>query len=107
DHSDTEVLLQAYRTWGHDFVNRLNGMWAFVIYDRRRRCLYASRDRFGKKPFYYVQRRGLFAFASELSALKAHSAIDCPISPIAVRKFFAYGYIPAPHSIFQGIWKLP
>src|ERR1041385_5036446 len=39
DHSDTEVLLQAYRTWGHDFVNRLNGMWAFVIYDRRRRCL--------------------------------------------------------------------
>jgi asparagine synthase (glutamine-hydrolysing) len=107
DHSDTEVLLQAYRTWGPECVNRLNGMWAFVIYDRRRRRLFASRDRFGKKPFYYLHRRGLFAFASELTALRAHSGVHCPISTMAVHKFFAYGYIPAPHSIFEGIWKLP
>jgi asparagine synthase (glutamine-hydrolysing) len=107
DHSDTEVLLHAYRIWGDGFVSRLNGMWAFVIYDRPRRRLFASRDRFGKKPFYYTHRRGLFAFASELTALSAHSAVRASISPEAMRKFFAYGYIPAPHSILQGVHKLP
>ena len=107
DHSDTEVLLHGYKIWGDGFVNRLNGMWAFVIYDRARRRLFASRDRFGKKPFYYTHRRGLFAFASELTALTAHRAIHTSISPLALRKFFAYGYIPAPHSIMQGIFKLP
>jgi len=107
DHSDTEVLLQGYRIWGDGFVNRLNGMWAFVIYDRPRRRLFASRDRFGKKPFYYTHRPGLFAFASELTALAAHSGVRASISPGALRKFFAYGYIPAPHSILQGVHKLP
>lgn len=107
DHSDTEVLLHAYRIWGDSFVSRLNGMWAFVIYDRPRRRLFASRDRFGKKPFYYAHRRGKFAFASELTALSAHSMVHASISPEAVRKFFAYGYIPAPHSILQGVFKLP
>ena len=86
DHSDTEVLLHAYRIWGDGFVSRLNGMWAFVIYDRPRRRLFASRDRFGKKPFYYTNRRGLFAFASELTALSAHSAVRASISPAAPRR---------------------
>ena len=107
DHSDTEVLLHAYRVWGDTFVDHLNGMWAFVIYDRLRRRLFASRDRFGKKPFYYTCRRGLFAFASELGALRAHRSIDSSVSSLALRKFFAYGYIPAPHSIVAGIQKLP
>ena len=107
DHSDTEVLLQGYRIWGDGFVNRLNGMWAFVIYDRARRRLFASRDRFGKKPFYYTHRRALFAFASELTALAAHRGVRSSISPQALRKFFAYGYIPAPHSILQDVFKLP
>lgn len=107
DHSDTEVLLHAYRFWGDRFVDRLNGMWAFVIYDRSRRRLFASRDRFGKKPFYYTHRPGLFAFASELTALGAHSAVRTSISPVALKKFFAYGYIPAPLSILEGIRKLP
>jgi asparagine synthase (glutamine-hydrolysing) len=107
DHSDTEVLLQGYRIWGDPFVDRLNGMWAFVIYDRPRRRLFASRDRFGKKPFYYLHRPGLFAFASELTALASHSAVRSSVSPVALRKFFAYGYIPAPHSILEGVRKLP
>jgi len=107
DHSDTEVLLHAYRHWGDGFVRRLNGMWSFAIYDRPRRRLFGSRDRFGKKPFYYLHRPGLFAFASELGALRAHGAIDCPISESALKKFFAYGYIPAPNSILEGIGKLP
>ena len=107
DHSDTEVLLHGYRIWGDEFVKRLNGMWAFAIYDRPRKRFFASRDRFGKKPLYYTHRPALFAFASELTALAAHSSVRPSISPQAMRKFFAYGYIPAPSSILQGIHKLP
>ncbi len=107
DHSDTEVLLHAYKLWGDAFVERLNGMWAFVIYDRARRRLFASRDRFGKKPFYYTERAGLFAFASELTALAAHPSVARIASRTALRKYFAYGYIPAPHSYLEGVSKLP
>ncbi|MGE5094455.1 MAG: asparagine synthase (glutamine-hydrolyzing) [Betaproteobacteria bacterium] len=107
DHSDTEVLLEAYRRWGDECVHRLNGMWAFVLYDVERRRLFGSRDRFGKKPLYYLDRPGLFAFASELTALTAHRAIAPAISPLAVKKYFAYGYIPAPHTIYEGVRKLP
>src|SRR5688572_29495976 len=64
DHSDTEVLLHGYRQWGEGLPGRLNGMWAFVIYDRRARRLFCSRDRFGKKPLYYATQGGVFAFAS-------------------------------------------
>ena len=71
------------------FVGRLNGMWAFVIYDRARRRLFASRDRFGKKPFYYAAQTDLFAFASELAALSSHPRVNRTVSPLAVRKFFA------------------
>jgi asparagine synthase (glutamine-hydrolysing) len=107
DHSDTEVLLHGYRIWGDAFVDRLNGMWAFVIYDRKRQRLFASRDRFGKKPFYYAHRPGFFAFSSELTSLTSHPAVPNRISQTALRKFFAYGYIPAPHSIVEGVRKLP
>ena len=107
DHSDTEVLLHAYRLWGDTFVERLNGMWAFVIYDRARRRLFASRDRFGKKPLYYTALPGLFAFASELSALAAHPRVSRSPSRMALKKYFAYGYIPAPNAYFDGAFKLP
>jgi len=107
DHSDTEVLLHAYRKWGDGFVERLNGMWAFVIYDRGRKRFFGSRDRFGKKPFYYFHENGVFGFASELSALVKHP--DCPreISTLSLKKYFAYCYIPAPRSIYERVWKLP
>jgi asparagine synthase (glutamine-hydrolysing) len=107
DHSDTEVLLHGYRQWGDGFVERLNGMWAFVIYDRERRRLLASRDRFGKKPLYYFQEKGTFGWASELSGLTQHP--DCPreISRLSLKKYFAYCYIPAPRSIYERVWKLP
>lgn len=107
DHSDTEVLLHAYREWGDDFVQRLNGMWAFVIYDRTRRRLFGSRDRFGKKPLYYFHEGGTFAWASELPALRRHP--ECPrnLDALSLRKYFAYCYIPAPRSIYERVWKLP
>jgi asparagine synthase (glutamine-hydrolysing) len=107
DHSDTEVLLHGYREWGEDLAPRLNGMWAFAVYDRRRRRLFLSRDRFGQKPLYWSHAGGTFAFASELSALVQHAS-PCPgISETGLRKYFAYGYIPAPHSIRRGVQKLP
>jgi asparagine synthase (glutamine-hydrolysing) len=107
DHSDTEVLLHAYREWGDSFVERLNGMWAFVIYDRARNRLFASRDRFGKKPFYYFHEGDTFGFASELPALRQHPRCPRSLSELSLQKYFAYGYVPAPRSIYERVWKLP
>lgn len=69
--SDTEVLLRAYKQWGEDAVPKLNGMWAFAVFDRRRDVLFCSRDRFGIKPFYYAERAGRLLFASEVKAMLA------------------------------------
>jgi len=108
DHCDTEVLLHGWREWGEDLPRRLNGMWAFALYDKPRGLLFCSRDRFGKKPFFYAARPGFFAFASELTALVAHPALDgASISRTALRKYFAYGFIPAPNALYAGTHKLP
>jgi asparagine synthase (glutamine-hydrolysing) len=107
DHSDTEVLLHAYREWGDAFVERLNGMWAFVIYDRARHRLFGARDRFGKKPFYYFFEGGTFAWASELNALAQHPACPRNLDLLSLQKYFAYCFIPAPRSIYERVWKLP
>ncbi len=108
DHSDTEVLLYAYREWGTNFVTRLNGMWAFALFDRSERRLLLSRDRFGQKPLYYAEpRAGEIVFASELDALCVHPDVSGGLSLPSVQKYFAYGYVPAPHAIVEGVSKLP
>jgi asparagine synthase (glutamine-hydrolysing) len=107
DHSDTEVLLHGWREWGEEMLARLNGMWAFAIYDSRKRRLFLARDRFGKKPLYYFHRKGTFAFASELTALLEHPLSPRNQSEIARVKFLAHALIPAPHSAIEGIYKLP
>ncbi|MFH0822093.1 MAG: asparagine synthase (glutamine-hydrolyzing), partial [Pseudomonadota bacterium] len=106
-HSDTEVLLHGYRQWGEDLPVRLNGMWAFAIYDQSSDRLFLSRDRFGKKPIYYTRQNGTFAFASELTALLKHSRVTASVSQLGLKKYFAYGFIPSPQTIFTGIHKLP
>ncbi|MBF0614646.1 MAG: asparagine synthase (glutamine-hydrolyzing) [Magnetococcales bacterium] len=106
-HSDTETLLYGYREWGRSLPERLNGMFAFVIYDLEQARLFAARDRFGKKPFFYKWSHNQFLFASELSALQHHTDFSAQIDPLAVQKLFAYGFIPAPHAIHQGCRKLP
>jgi asparagine synthase (glutamine-hydrolysing) len=106
-HCDTEVLVHGYEEWGEALPERLNGMFAFAIYDRPRRHLFLARDRFGEKPLYYAHRPGFFAFASELGALCCHPALGHDVDPVALRKFFAYGYIPAPHALYKGSRKLP
>ena len=107
DHSDTEVLLLGYREWDSALPSRLNGMWAFVIYDRARRRLFGSRDRFGKKPFFYTTQNGAFVFGSELQALRAHRCVGSSLSHKALKKYFGYGYIPAPNCILKDVYKLP
>jgi len=107
DHSDSEVLLHGYREWGSDLQNRLNGMWAFALHDRKNARLFCSRDRFGKKPFYYSAGPAHFVFGSELTALIQHPRIRPNVSKRALQKYFAYGYIPAPLSIYENVLKLP
>lgn len=107
DHSDTEVLVHGYEEWGEDLPLRLNGMFAFAIYDRRRRRLFIARDRFGKKPLYYAARAGFFGFASELTALLKHPRIERNLDANSLRKYFAYGFIPAPNALYKDVAKLP
>jgi len=105
--SDTEVLLAAYQVWGQDCLARLNGMYAFVIYDKGNAShppqLFMARDRAGEKPFYYSHRKDSFAFASELKALD-HSA---QINPVALNHYLSLGYVPAGLCLFEGVHKLP
>ncbi len=107
DHSDTEVLLHGWREWGEALPERLNGMWAFALLDLDGNRLFLSRDRFGKKPLFYTHARGTFAFASELTSLAAHGLVRTDISRRSLRKYFAYGFIPAPNSLYENVFKLP
>jgi asparagine synthase (glutamine-hydrolysing) len=107
DHSDTEVLLHGWRQWGEALPQRLNGMWAFALLDRRRRCVFLSRDRFGKKPLFWSQCGETLVFASELTALREHPAVPATLSQRALRKYFGYGYVPAPLTFFEHVAKLP
>lgn len=107
DHSDTEVLLHGYREWGANLPTRLNGMWAFAIHDRKNAVLFCSRDRFGKKPFFYASNSERFVFGSELTPVSKHPGVRKNVSHRALQKYFAYGYIPAPLSIYEDVRKLP
>lgn len=107
DHSDTEVLLHGYRQWGEALPERLNGMWAFALLDKDKNRLFLSRDRFGKKPLFYTRQNGAFAFASELSSLAAHGAVRREVSRKSLLKYYAYGFIPAPNSLYENVFKLP
>jgi asparagine synthase (glutamine-hydrolysing) len=104
--SDTEVLLEAYRRWGHDVLQKLRGPFAFAIWDKVERSLFIARDRVGKRPLYYSWDETDFAFASELKALRALPGFDPQIDPAAADCYFALGYVPAPHTIFRGVRKL-
>lgn len=106
-HSDTEVLLHGYEEWGVELAVRLSGMFAFAVYNKHAGTLFLARDRFGKKPLYYSIKQGSFTFASELKSLLQHRGVDRAISRRAVQKYFAYGFIPAPHSLYRDVLKLP
>ena len=105
-HSDTEVILKSFHAWGVSCVEKFRGMFAFVIYDAEAQMLYMFRDRAGVKPFYYYEKDGLFLFASELKAFHQHDAFSKTINKAVVPAYMRFGYIPAPHTIFENTHKL-
>ena len=107
-HSDTEVLLAAIELWGVEgALRRLNGMFAFALWDRSTRTLTLARDRIGEKPLYYGRMGGTVLFGSEMKALTAHPAFAGEVDRDSLALFLRHNYIPAPQSIWRGIAKLP
>jgi asparagine synthase (glutamine-hydrolysing) len=106
--SDTEVILRAYSKWGPECLQRFHGMFAFAIWDRTTRVLFAARDRMGVKPFYYHHSGEAFAFASRPRALLAlNPGWSSPFDEQALRLYLECGFVPAPFSIYRAIRKLP
>ncbi len=107
-HSDTEVLLEAWLVWGEGLLDRIDGMFAFAIWDRQKRKLFAARDRMGEKPFYFHTGNGCFGFSSRPSQLfTLFPDLSGDYDEQALRLFLESGYIPAPHSVYQHVKKLP
>ena len=105
--SDSEVVLHGYAHWGERFVDRLNGMFAFALWDRLRQTLLVGRDRLGIKPIYWLNDGRRVAFASEAKALLALPDVPREIDSAALQAYLELGYVPSPLSIFRGIHKLP
>ena len=106
-HGDTEVLLKAYHAWGEDFVSRLNGMFAFAIWERDSGRVLLGRDRLGIKPLYYAPIEGGLRFASALPALLAAGGVDTSIDPAALNHYLSFhAVVPAPHTLLAGVRKL-
>jgi asparagine synthase (glutamine-hydrolysing) len=105
--SDTEVLLRAYRAWGPAMLARLNGMFAFALWDARAHRLFAARDRIGQKPFFYHHGPRGLAFSSELTSLMRHPDLPRRIDRESVAAYLSFDGVPAPRTILQGVRKLP
>jgi asparagine synthase (glutamine-hydrolysing) len=106
--SDTEVILEAWKEWGEESLARLEGMFAFALWDSEARTLFLARDRMGEKPLYYAMLPGgSLLFASEIGALLTHRLVERRIDPAAVEEFFALGYVAHPRTIYSTISKLP
>ncbi len=105
--SDTEVLLEMISVYGIDeTVKKCKGMFAFAVYDKREHVLYLSRDRIGEKPLYYGRVGDAFVFASDIGSIAALEGFDNKINTGVLDLYFINGYIPAPYSIYEGIYKL-
>lgn len=103
---DTEVLLAAYSIWGKECISKLNGMFAFAIYDKRLKKLFVARDRAGEKPFFYHYSNGIFRFGSELKALFIDQNIPRELNIDSLDHYLAMGYTPSEHCMVKGFKKL-
>src|SRR5260370_19477525 len=101
-------MLAAIAEWGLDrALEKFNGMFAFALWDAQERQLHLARDRAGEKPLYYGMLKGALVFASEVKALRAHPDFDAEIDRGSLAWYLRHSYVPAPHTIYKGIYKLP
>ena len=107
NNSDSEVLLHGFEEWGEDMVPRLRGMFAFVIFDRRDRSLFAARDMFGIKPFYYTFMGESFIFGSEIKSFLEHPDFKRELNEEALAHYLSFQYSPTEETFFKGVYKLP
>ena len=105
--SDTEVIIHAYEQWGTESVGRLNGMFAFALWNSRQHELVLARDHLGIKPLYYTVVKDQFLFASEIKALLKHPECLREVDLEALAELFTFRYVPSPKTLFKGIFKLP
>lgn len=105
-HCDTEVILRGHIQWGDDCINRLQGMFAYALWDSQERRLVLARDRLGIKPLFYTRIGSRFYFASELKSLTLLPGFDKTLDPRAIEQYFCLGYIADPQSIYQHVHKL-
>jgi len=105
--SDTEVLVHGYEEWGEGMVERLNGMFAFALHDRRRGQVLLARDRMGIKPMHYAITGTRLVFASELKALLVEPALRGGVDPVALDQYLALEFVPSPRTMVLGVGKLP
>lgn len=106
-HSDGEVLLHAYEEYGETFAEKLRGMYAFIIYDKKKNILYGARDRFGIKPFYYADMNGALLFGSEIKGFLPHPAFNKELNLEALEQYLSFQYSPLAETFFKGVFKLP
>ncbi len=105
-HSDSEVVVHGYEQWGEGFVSRLNGIFAFALWDEHRHRLVAARDPFGVKPLYWWSDGRRLALASEIGALLAAGLVEPRVDRVALDHFLACRFVPAPRTLFEGVSKL-
>ena len=104
--TDTEVVVHLYEEKGVDSLERLNGMFAFALYDRSENQLFLARDRLGEKPLHYTYQNGNFVFASEIKSILAFPGVESQLDLEALNLYLTYEYVPAPYTIYQNIYKL-
>lgn len=105
--SDTEVIVHLYEEMGIECLSRLEGMFAFGLWDKNRQMLFLARDRLGKKPIYYIQENRTFKFSSELKGLLQAGRISRRINDFALDQYLTFLYVPSPLTIFEGVYKIP
>ncbi|MEG1426712.1 MAG: asparagine synthase (glutamine-hydrolyzing), partial [Oscillospiraceae bacterium] len=105
--SDSEVLLHGYEEYGKKLLTKLRGMFAFIIWDRKKKKLFGARDIFGIKPFYYYMKNGEFLFGSEIKSFLSHPNFEKELDESKIPEYLSYEYIPYENTIFKNVFKLP
>lgn len=105
-HTDSETLLHGYEEWGEGLVDRLRGMYAFVIWDREKKKMFGARDIFGIKPFYYAQMNGCFIYGSEIKSFVEHPKFEKVFNEEALGNYLSFQFVPTNETFFKGVYCL-